>query len=558
LWANIIESEEANGFVGDGSVSSPFVGLILARCSMESHPAGIGHTIFDKMVKASLKDKKGWHELVGYLTWHIYDILGARGDSQPPLGLASETWLKHRGAQRLKDDGLLEAPGDTFSDYFDQWVTRFNFQPRVIIPIFWTSIWLPRFSQNPFVSCMSYLCTATVRFFRKRFLRGSPSIKMIQRWIKQVPDGSAATPARSIIRPQCQSIRCETVLAWLRAAKFITHGHQIGKARKTFQDLEEELQPELVHTERGNPYSYSSLRRQRANLDIVCMNLFRLFWMTMDWSTVHIMVHLDASPQWRGTELLAGSFDLIIRNVAYFCQHRYFPQLRIGPALFTVRGKCFALLWMIWLMVGPSFRAVRAFCDRVTFIVSDYGSEHKIPDLPDLLPDFFQKIGVDIPAPIADIRQKFLFPQGLLLPGWHHVFDGLVRWGLFTLDCFGEVLLIIKSWLHICRNHVQDISKELLAAGLTGADLQLKKITFTTFARWRWRKLAMCCRVVARAMGILLSNVAIAPFKRFLASVHDKDVTKNVLRSIDNKAFQFNFNCVNWFACVLTENGILG
>ena len=68
-------------------------------------------------------------------------------------------------------------------------------------------------------------------------------------------------------------------------------------------------------------------------------------------------------------------------------------------------------------MVGPSFRAVRAFCDRVTFIVSDYGSEHKIPDLPDFLPDFFQKIGVNIPAPIADIRQKFLFPQGLLLPG---------------------------------------------------------------------------------------------------------------------------------------------
>ena len=203
-----------------------------------------------------------------------------------------------------------------------------------------------------------------------------------------MPDGSAATPARSIIRPQCQSIRCETVLVWLRAAKSIKHGHHIGKARKAFQDLEEELQPELVHTERGNPYSYSSLRRQRANLDIVCMNLFRLFWMTLDWSTVHIMVHLDASPHWRGNELLAGSFDLIIRNVAYFCQHRYFPQLRIGPALFTVKGKCFALLWMIWLMVGPSFRAVRAFCDRVTFIVSDYGSEHKIPDLPDLLPDF--------------------------------------------------------------------------------------------------------------------------------------------------------------------------
>ena len=88
--------------------------------------------------------------------------------------------------------------------------------------------------------------------------------------------------------------------------------------------------------------SYDVLRRIRLRLDVVAMLAWR-HWLAQlmqsgkEWS---VYVWMDASPQWRGKELFAASFDLIVvegdeRNL----YRRLFPLINIGPGYRGIYGK---------------------------------------------------------------------------------------------------------------------------------------------------------------------------------------------------------------------------
>ena len=101
--------------------------------------------------------------------------------------------------------------------------------------------------------------------------------------------------------------------------------------------------------------------------------------------------------------------------------------------MFHASGKCYALLWQIFLEVGPSYTRMRNFLSMVRVILSDFGVEHLIPNIADILPGFLEVLS--IPYPVY-CRHQFLFPNCVPNAGWHHVFDGLVKWGLSSLDWF--------------------------------------------------------------------------------------------------------------------------
>jgi hypothetical protein len=60
--------------------------------------------------------------------------------------------------------------------------------------------------------------------------------------------------------------------------------------------------------------NYEQLRRWRTRLDITCMLLFRTYLSRFATGILDIFVFTDGSPQWRGLEMIASSFDMVDSN----------------------------------------------------------------------------------------------------------------------------------------------------------------------------------------------------------------------------------------------------
>ena len=62
-------------------------------------------------------------------------------------------------------------------------------------------------------------------------------------------------------------------------------------------------------------------------------------------------------------------------------------------------SKSIALLWQIYLMVGPGYQQVRGFCNRVRSFTTDMGVERLMARMPDCLVEFYEVwLGIKLPA----------------------------------------------------------------------------------------------------------------------------------------------------------------
>ena len=107
-------------------------------------------------------------------------------------------------------------------------------------------------------------------------------------------------------------------------------------------------------------------------------------------------------------------------------------------------SKTIALLWQIFLMVGPCFYAVRAFCYRVRSIITDMGAERQMVHMPDFLADFFWFIGRPNAGPDPEI-DRGLFPRAMQVHGWRHLWDTLLKRALSSLSFFPRWLESLKD-----------------------------------------------------------------------------------------------------------------
>lgn len=246
----------------------------------------------------------------------------------------------------------------------------------------------------------------------------------------------------------------ELVLDWLCASAFVRDIRKVGEAADAFAALfgrsagvsHAKLMGTLrmVHAE--------VLRRARVRLDCIAMLLYRRFWTTLvaagDETTINIYLYADASPQWRGLELYASSFDLF--DGSRF-QHKLFPMVSLDKEFGDAAGKCLALLWQVFLMVGPSYEVLRFFCRRVRSITTDQGVERFLADFPAALPDFFRLVDPKFKAPQEDGDVDFLFPRALAVPGWMHLWDLLIRRGLEMLSFWPQWLQGLKAIVQFLR-----------------------------------------------------------------------------------------------------------
>ncbi len=59
---------------------------------------------------------------------------------------------------------------------------------------------------------------------------------------------------------------------------------------------------------------------------------------------------------------------------------RRFPFVSLEHRQHDHFGKLIGLVWVIWLVVGPRYAAMRAFCNGVVSLLTDAGVERAIVD----------------------------------------------------------------------------------------------------------------------------------------------------------------------------------
>lgn len=96
------------------------------------------------------------------------------------------------------------------------------------------------------------------------------------------------------------------------------------------------------------------LRRSRVRLDCVAMLLFRRFWATLmdtvEEHQVNLYLFADASPQWRGLEMYASSFDLVDGDNIV---HKLFPFVALDKSFQGATGNCGPILRYGQLVPSP-------------------------------------------------------------------------------------------------------------------------------------------------------------------------------------------------------------
>ena len=113
------------------------------------------------------------------------------------------------------------------------------------------------------------------------------------------------------------------------------------------------------------------------------------------------------------------------------------PLVALGRDFLDAAGKTLALLWAIFLLVGPAWSAVRRFCNMVKVILTDMGTERLIHSQPDVLSDFYELM---LCTKVACPVQLRMFPNALSMPGWQHGWDLMLRRSLCSLPFFPSFL----------------------------------------------------------------------------------------------------------------------
>ena len=236
----------------------------------------------------------------------------------------------------------------------------------------------------------------------------------------------------------------------------------------------------------------------------------------------------------------------------HFYKRRLFPQISISKSMFSKWGKTYALLWLCFLICGPSYVRMRAFHGCIKAFCTDLGTEKDVCDAPDCLLEFLKAIKVHVP--VSATRQPYLFANALLLCGWHHLYDSLIRYGLCSMAWFAGFLNQLKVLVKFCRDHSSAIADIFEQRKLNAVATMIRKIPHTTFAAWRWRKLWKVCRGVGRFFAILTSPMVFDVVIGYVRNSSDRERSwrTTVLVVLRCETFKWRFKFVWWFSQRLT------
>lgn len=404
---------------------------------------------------------------------------------------------------------------------------------------------------------MLHCVAITARLARKRLLNDrEPSKRQLADFLKGMGEqettlASSATVAEAVGHAnrgwRSEPYDPDSLLEWLDASSFIKDIHKIGDVAESFARVFSHCSGMPVAKIMSGMRTVHAeiLRRSRVRLDCVAMLLFRRLWAstmgTVDERQINLYIFADASPQWRGLEMYASSFDMVDGDIFV---HKLFPLVALDKTFQDAMGKCLALLWQVFLMVGPSYAMVNSFLRRVRSLTTDQGVERLLADFPLVLPAFFRLI--DPAFKVAkDTGDALLFPRALAVPGWMHLWDLLIRRGLESLDFFPGWLKGLKALVHFLRGtqHCTVIARNLRQRGLDGAADLVEQARLPNFAAWRWGTLRLCCDALAPILASLRESFDPTLFK----DSRDRTGIATMLGALKSKDWAGQFFFVHWF-----------
>ena len=164
------------------------------------------------------------------------------------------------------------------------------------------------------------------------------------------------------------------VLGWLEASMEVRSTRHLNRAALTFQHFRQGqwycISPFTVMGAL-KPANCQVVRSARVRLYVVACNLFRMMWDRLISDDVSVYLYLDSSPQLKGEELFAVSFEVFDPGGQLVWERRLAPLVALQKDFFDACGKALALTWIMCLLTGPAVDAMFGFCRCVKRITTD-------------------------------------------------------------------------------------------------------------------------------------------------------------------------------------------
>ena len=342
--------------------------------------------------------------------------------------------------------------------------------------------------------------------------------------------------------------RAAVIVEWVEFSSFITDVKQTLDAAKAAAKLfarggagtREELSARLIKV------GMRLVRQARVRVDAVAMLCTAkvLEEAMTHISSMHVYMFCDGSPQWRGLELYASTFDFIIAG----------DLMRIlAPVIFLARGqldavsKTAGLLWQLCLVCGS--KILPAVLSRVRAILTDGGVERFIGATSMVLGDLYWFLREPVPDGFDGATP--VLPRAIRVLGWKHQWDLTIRKGLNALPWFPHWLQLLKKTTYFLRDEslLADLRKHLKKEGKSGVASMLKNAHLPNFAHWRWSTLDEVCVELGKFLTSLRASFKAEWFKQ----IRDKVLLKGIVSATSSDAWEGRFHFVAWYAAWLSS-----
>lgn len=519
LWQSLVPAASTSGDLPAPPEGQAFVlGAVLAHAWSF---ASIDDPAMDPTHQAMRRESLRGNRASKHFGFIDYPVISTAEFREPPsipwpaslaclVGLAAmQAWSREpRGGERCSA---------AFGDVLDRWGRQCGSVPTFVT----LGPGIARYILRGVCSCL-HIVPITLRVARKRLLisqePGRRRLKAFMATARNTTSSNPApkSPAKAVPKWAAVMQDPSLVLAWLDITQYVKAIRKVGALAIPFSKLfarcstlsEDELEGKL------QVVGYPTLRLARMRLDCVAMLVWRRWWsqtLSAAGAKANVYIFCDASPTWRGVELWASSFD-VFDGEGFM--RRLFPCVALNTQLVDAKGKTMALLWQIFLLVGPSFDMVRRMCGRVRGIVTDMGVERKICDMPDVVAEMFELLCPGFKAASNPI--EFLWPRAVQVPGWKHQVDLLIRQGLNSMKFFPLWLKRLKALNSFLRQdmYLQTMASGFRQSGLSALADSILAAKLPTFAEWRWGTLFTCLRAMMKFLDSLIVHFDPAPFSR--------------------------------------------
>ena len=289
----------------------------------------------------------------------------------------------------------------------------------------------------------------------KQLIRGGPGSRHVASWIRRQPRiypqgqaNSSRTPDPLLYVPRVRARepggssgrpaqldkrwRPETVFKAIKYTANLTDQELFVSSLRAAEEYMDDVGARPLDGPRVRDVDHAStstLRRSIMKMDAVsCLverREFAAFFQEDKVRSVHF--YADGSPV-VGHELQAMMMDLVLRDGTL--THHILPAVTLGYAMTSALDKMLALLWVLWLVLGPSATVLLKCLELCISVTTDQGTEASMVDVVDIAAAFMKSLAGGPIHALGDLVRidRPLLPRAMRIPGWQHMCAGLSKY----------------------------------------------------------------------------------------------------------------------------------